>query len=76
MSRILDIMSYSVSNTIHKNILNFCPGGVYNNYMSYPNREKICMMCPFLKIDTCTKNDLQIKDFINLRLATCPVYKW
>ncbi len=75
MSTIFDTIRYSVSNAIHKNILNFSLG-VYNNYMSYPNREKICMMCPFLKIDTCTKNDLQIKDFINLRLATCPVYKW
>lgn len=42
----------------------------------YPGRYKICGGCNHLLGDVCQKRDLSLGDFINLRLATCPEYKW
>jgi hypothetical protein len=51
---------------------------LYNMRMEYiyPNRYKICGACEYLLGDVCQKIDLHLGDFINLRLATCPKYKW
>ena len=59
----------------YKNILNF--RGiyilVYNNPM---NKQDICSSCEYNIDDICSKNNIYIQDFIELRLATCPIYKW
>ncbi len=51
---------------------------LYNMYMNYiyPDRYEICGGCNHLLGDVCQKNDLPLGDFINLRLAYCPEYKW
>lgn len=51
---------------------------LYNIYMDYryPDRYKICGGCEFLLGDVCQKNNFPLGDFINLRMAYCPEFKW
>ena len=51
----------------------------YNKHMPeyiYPDRYKICGGCEFLLGDVCQKNNFPLGDFINLRMAYCPEFKW
>jgi hypothetical protein len=51
---------------------------LYNIYMKtiYPERYEICGGCNFLLGDVCKKIDLPLGEFINLRLAYCPDFRW
>ena len=40
------------------------------------DRFNICASCEFRDKSRCTINKMEFKDFINLRLATCPLFKW
>lgn len=48
---------------------------MYNTYM-YTNRYKNFGGGDHLLGDACAKNDLSLGDFIHLRMATCPIFKW
>ena len=48
----------------------------YNDIMYYPERTKICGECIENLNGFCLKNDQEIYEYITLRLATCPLYKW
>jgi hypothetical protein len=51
---------------------------LYNIYMktTYPERYEICGGCNYLLGDVCKKIDLPLVEFINLRLAYCPDFRW
>jgi len=39
-------------------------------------RELCCSLCPLRDIDVCTMNKMKIADFVYLRLAHCPDFRW
>lgn len=47
---------------------------LYNTYMDA--RFNLCLVCPKRDMSKCTMNEQELKDLINLRLATCPLFKW
>lgn len=67
-------------NGVYKKFLNFVNINIgYNNRMDreeQKSREAICSECPFRNIDTCEKNGMKLGEFIHLRLAWCPIFKW
>lgn len=40
------------------------------------SRANYCLMCDKRDESYCTVAKMDIKEFINLRLATCPLFKW
>ena len=44
--------------------------------MYYPERAKICGGCKENLNGFCLQNSEEIYEYITLRLATCPLYKW